>query len=267
MKHTQIPNNLFNGEMKKMRDTELRIVLIVMRKTLGWIESPGTKKRKKEDWIAFGQLTKFSGRTRKAISAAIDTCVKNKWIEARNKKGDILDTPQKRMIGRGGKIFYRLGKVFSSKIKREKDTPFMIKGVKNSIKGVKRKVLNLRSTKETSIQKKPIQKENTYIKIFNFWKSKKINKEKMLNDKSKNAIKEKLKEGYKLKEIKKSINNYSIIINSDLYFFHFRWTLEHFLKKGFEQFLNKEIAIKNYKKHLSDEEEFELAKKNDTNRK
>ena len=44
---TQIPNNLFNGEMAKMKDTELRITLLVARKTLGWILDPETGPREK----------------------------------------------------------------------------------------------------------------------------------------------------------------------------------------------------------------------------
>ena len=110
---TQIPNNLFNGEMQKMKDTELRVVLIVARKTLGWIENPETGMRKEEDWISHFQLTKFTGKKSRALSTAIDNCIKKGWIEARDNKGSILDTPQKRA---GKKIFYRLGEIFLSKV-------------------------------------------------------------------------------------------------------------------------------------------------------
>ena len=110
---TQIPNNLFNGEMAKMKDTELRITLLVARKTLGWILDLKTGMRKEEDWISHFQLMKFTGKKSRALSTAIDNCIKNNWIEARDNKGNILDTPQKRA---GKKIFYRLGEIFLSKV-------------------------------------------------------------------------------------------------------------------------------------------------------
>lgn len=116
---TQIPNNLFNGEMLKMKDTELRITLIVARKTLGWIENLETGMRKEEDWISHSQLTKLTGRSSRALSTAIENCIKYKWIEARNEQGEILDTKQKRV---GKRIFYRLGKIFLDKIETPEES-------------------------------------------------------------------------------------------------------------------------------------------------
>ena len=48
---TPTPNWLYNGEMKKMTDTELRVVLIITRATLGWFDP--IKKRRKESWKAY----------------------------------------------------------------------------------------------------------------------------------------------------------------------------------------------------------------------
>jgi len=113
---TPTPNELYNGEMKKMTDTELRVVLIVTRATLGWEVDKETGMRKKEDWISYYQLKQKSGRGYTALSQAIDNCVKKGWIEARDKEGNILDKKEKR---HGKKIFYRLGRVFLDKIKEE----------------------------------------------------------------------------------------------------------------------------------------------------
>ena len=48
---TQTPNIIFNGLMKEMSDTELRVVLIVTRATLGWVLDREKGMRKDEDWI------------------------------------------------------------------------------------------------------------------------------------------------------------------------------------------------------------------------
>lgn len=104
---TQVPNILLNGIMKEMSDTELRVVLVVTRATLGWIADSKTGMRKTEDWISSWQLSKKTGRSGRALSTAIDKCVKKGWIEARDESGAILDTKGKR---RGQKIYYRIGK-------------------------------------------------------------------------------------------------------------------------------------------------------------
>jgi len=162
---TQVPNILFNGEMQKMKDTELRIVLIVTRKTLGWIENPDTGMRKEEDWISRKQLIQLTGRRKRAVQEAITNCIKNGWIEARDEHGRILKTSRDReKIGRGGKIFYRLGRVFLSQIKGGKNDPlFEEKGSKK--KGAKKAPQKMPPTKETYIQKKTIYKYNNITKV------------------------------------------------------------------------------------------------------
>ncbi len=111
---TPTPNWLYNGEMKKMSDTELRVVLCITRKTLGWEEKHETGMRKQEDWISHTQLIEMSGRSSKAISCAIDNCVKHGWIEVRDKTGKLLLTSNER---RRNKLFYRLGNIFTDKLK------------------------------------------------------------------------------------------------------------------------------------------------------
>ena len=104
---TPTPNIIFNGLMAKMTDTEFRIVMVVVRSTLGWEIDHKTGMRKAEDWISHSQLIKKTGRSGRAISTAIDNCIKRGWIEARDSNGTVLNTKAKRV---GKKIFYRLGK-------------------------------------------------------------------------------------------------------------------------------------------------------------
>lgn len=110
---TPTPNELYNGEMAKMGDTELRLVLVVTRATLGWEMDSKTGMRKQEDWLSHAQLKRKTGRSSVSIAKAIDICIKKGWIEARDKEGNILDTKSKRI---GEKIYYRLGRIFLDKI-------------------------------------------------------------------------------------------------------------------------------------------------------
>lgn len=178
---TPTPNELYNGEMKKMSDTELRVVLIITRSTLGWILDRKTGMRKQEDWISNYQLREKSGRSGRAISTAIDNCIKNKWIEARNKDGELLDTKEKRS---GKKIYYRLGEIFlskitsenSSKVEKQEKKPVKIFPSTSENSSIENSSLYKRNsyTKET-IQKRrgltPSEKMNLFLEDKNFFNS------------------------------------------------------------------------------------------------
>ena len=113
---TPTPNWLYNGEMAKMKDVELRVVLVVTRATLGWEADTVTGMRKQEDWLTRGQIAQKTGRGNRSISRAIQACVERGWIEARAKDGGLLDTPEKREQHGGQKIYYRLGNIFMDKL-------------------------------------------------------------------------------------------------------------------------------------------------------
>jgi hypothetical protein len=90
-----------------MSGTEFKIVMLVVRATLGWEADKETHMRKLEDWISSKQLELKTGMGRSSLSPAIDHCINEGWIEARNKKGKILETAKKRS---GNNLYFRLGK-------------------------------------------------------------------------------------------------------------------------------------------------------------
>jgi len=156
---TPTPNELYNGEMKKMTDTELRVVLLVTRATLGWEEDKETKMRKKEDWISYFQLKQRSGRGYTALAKAIDGCIKKGWIEARDSEGNLLNTKAKRI---GRKIFYRLGRIFLDKIESSSESEEVKKEPQptSSESVITESVITeSEAYKRNTIQKKPITKE------------------------------------------------------------------------------------------------------------
>lgn len=105
---TQVPNIILDVWMDRLSDVEFRVLLIITRQTLGWIEDPETGKRKEKDWISMSQLVEKSGRSRKYISKAVKTLVEELHIiEALDSKGKPLNTADKRKYN-FGKIFYRL---------------------------------------------------------------------------------------------------------------------------------------------------------------
>ncbi len=104
---TQVPNFVLDELLPTLSDVELRIVLIVTRQTLGWVEDKETGRRKERDWISRYQLQKKTGKSGYRISKAIDSLIRGRVIEAYSEKGELLDTADKRAKV-GGKIYYRL---------------------------------------------------------------------------------------------------------------------------------------------------------------
>ncbi len=81
--------------------------------------------------------------------------------------------------------------------------------------------------------------------IYDFWNTQDIIEHRKLTNKMKNKIKTTLKE-YTEEEIKAAIKNYSEILNSDKYWFTYRWTIDEFLQRGLERFLHRDVAIQNF---------------------
>ncbi|WP_050069875.1 hypothetical protein [Anaerosalibacter massiliensis] len=81
--------------------------------------------------------------------------------------------------------------------------------------------------------------------IYLFWNNQNIIKHRKLTNKMRNKIKSTLKE-YKEEEIKQSIKNYAEILNSKKYWFSYRWTIDEFLNRGLEKFMDGEVARQNY---------------------
>jgi hypothetical protein len=107
---TPVPNEIINGWMQRLKGSELKVLLLVVRKTLGWIVDPNTGMRKEEDWLSYKQLNHYTGLHSEALSSAIDALVKYELIQVRNEKGEELDSKEKRRaFGRRRlSLFYRL---------------------------------------------------------------------------------------------------------------------------------------------------------------
>ena len=83
--------------------------------------------------------------------------------------------------------------------------------------------------------------------VFEHWNSKDIIQHRKLTDKIKRAIKGALK-NYSADEICAAIDNYVAILTDDKYYWSYKWTLQDFLQRGIEKFLDFETAAQNYLK-------------------
>lgn len=83
--------------------------------------------------------------------------------------------------------------------------------------------------------------------VFEHWNSKDIIQHRKLTDKIKRAINGVLK-NYSAGEVCAAIDNYAVILKDDRYYWSYKWTLQEFLQRGLEKFLDFETAAQNYLK-------------------
>jgi hypothetical protein len=82
--------------------------------------------------------------------------------------------------------------------------------------------------------------------IFSHWNSQKIIIHKVLSPKMEGSIKSVLKT-YNQEEICQAMTNYSDIVHGAEYRWTYKWTLEDFLHRGLEKFMDGEVARSNYR--------------------
>ncbi len=98
------PTALVDEQMPHLKDTEWRLLCVIVRQTLGWQSGKGRKKR---DWMSQSQLMTRTGRNSAALSAALDALVRKNLIECCDKEGEPLITPQQRRRHRG-RVYFAL---------------------------------------------------------------------------------------------------------------------------------------------------------------
>lgn len=99
---TQVPNEIFDQQLPYLNQAQLKVLLVVIRQTLGWID-PKTKQRKRKDWISIPFFSKKTGLTHKSISIAISELVYKELIVALDAHERELRHPKDR---RGKKRIY-----------------------------------------------------------------------------------------------------------------------------------------------------------------
>ena len=104
---TSVPNELLDLTLPELRDTELRVLLVIVRQTLGWQDDTNPGRRKERDWLTQSQLMHRTGRASEAVARAIDGLVRRGLIDVLDRSGTplLLAVERRRHLGR---LYYRL---------------------------------------------------------------------------------------------------------------------------------------------------------------
>jgi phage replication O-like protein O len=92
---TQTPNVLFDQLLKELSNSELKILLVIIRQTNGWINKK-TGGRKEKDRITHSQFILKTGLSRRIISGSIKSLSQRRIIEITDSSGNSLNNASER---------------------------------------------------------------------------------------------------------------------------------------------------------------------------
>jgi hypothetical protein len=100
--------------MPQLKDTELRVLLVVLRQTWGWkADRSGVDgSHKRRDWLSHRQLCRRTGRGSDAVSGAVASLTAAGHIVVEDASANPLPTPEarRRHLGR---LYFRPGEIWS----------------------------------------------------------------------------------------------------------------------------------------------------------
>ena len=92
---TQVPNIIFDHYLPRLTEAELKVLLIIIRQTYGWIDKR-TGKRKAKDRISQRQFMGKTALSRRVVSKAIKSLISKGLIKVTNYKGQSLHKAEDR---------------------------------------------------------------------------------------------------------------------------------------------------------------------------
>ncbi len=95
-------------------------------------------------------------------------------------------------------------------------------------------------------RKKQDRKEIEKQRLFDLWNSLQIIQHRELTDHRTMVIMAALQH-YTIEELCEAVVNYAKVLHGEEFFWDYRWTLEEFLNRGLEKFLDSEVAEANYR--------------------
>lgn len=93
---TPVPNRLFDLDLVSLKEVELKVLLIIIRKTLGWVETANRKQRKQIARISIAAFVMNTGCSKRGISGAIEALVGKRLIIVFDEDGQRLLHPEER---------------------------------------------------------------------------------------------------------------------------------------------------------------------------
>jgi hypothetical protein len=91
---TQLPNAFVDIHLRTMSEKEVKILLLIVRQTIGFSDGKGG--RKKREWLSQKFISSRTGLSFKSISLGIHQLIIKNLVIAYNSKGSVLHRPESR---------------------------------------------------------------------------------------------------------------------------------------------------------------------------
>ena len=95
-----VPSVYLDEVMPWLTDTEWRVLLVVIRQTIGW--------NKERDWITRSQLAYKTGRSQDAVTRAVEGLVRAELIVVEDGHGEVMPSPMERQRRSRERLHYRI---------------------------------------------------------------------------------------------------------------------------------------------------------------
>jgi phage replication O-like protein O len=79
---TQVPNIVFDTLLPTLTESELKVLLVIVRQTYGW--------HKERDWISHSQFVKKTSLSRRSVSSALKSLSSKNIVSITDFKGEPL---------------------------------------------------------------------------------------------------------------------------------------------------------------------------------
>ena len=121
---TQVPKIVFDTHLPSLTESELKLLLIIIRQTFGWFDK-ATGQRKTRDRISHGQFMKKTGLSRRVITKALKSLIEKDLVTVTCENGKTLH----RAVERKGmaRLFYS----FLQEPVRPKAVPMRMYGMRS----------------------------------------------------------------------------------------------------------------------------------------
>lgn len=121
---TQVPNIVFDTHLSSLTESEMKLLLVIIRQTFGWFDK-ATGQRKTRDRISHGQFMKKTGLSRRVISQALKSLIEKNLVTVTCENGKILhQATERKGVAR---LFYS----FLQEPVRPKVMPMQMYGIRN----------------------------------------------------------------------------------------------------------------------------------------
>lgn len=97
---TQTPNEVFDLYLPFLSESELKVLLIILRRTIGFTDPKNRNQRVARAWITQKLFMKLTGLSNRAVSTAIDSLQKREIIRVYNSFGQVLVSREERRHAR-----------------------------------------------------------------------------------------------------------------------------------------------------------------------